>query len=34
MGKRKGFGADKAAKVAEAILSSPRVFTLYLDEAL
>ncbi len=34
LGKRKGFGADKAAKVAEGILSSPRVFTVYVDEAL
>ncbi len=34
LGKRKGFGADKAAKVAEGILSSPRVFTVYIDEAL
>ncbi len=34
LGKRKGFGADKAAKVAQGILSSPRVFTVYVDEAL
>jgi predicted nucleic acid-binding protein len=34
LGKRKGFGADKAAKVAEGILYSPRVFTVYVDEAL
>lgn len=34
LGKRKGFGADKAAKVAGSILSSPRVFTVYVDEAL
>lgn len=34
LGKRKGFGALKAAKVAENILSSPRVFTIYIDEAL
>ena len=34
LGKRKGFGASNAAKVAEAILSSPRVFTVYVEEAL
>jgi predicted nucleic acid-binding protein len=34
LGRRKGFGAVKASKVAESILSSPRVFTVYLDEAL
>ncbi len=34
LGKRKGFGADKAATVAERILSSPRVFTVYVNEAL
>ncbi len=34
LGKRKGFGADKAANVAERIMSSPRVFTVYVDETL
>ncbi len=34
LGRRKGFGAGNAAKVAEAILSSPRVFTVYVDDSL
>jgi predicted nucleic acid-binding protein len=34
LGKRKGFGAGNAAKVADSLLSSPRVFTVYIDEAL
>ncbi len=34
LGKRKGFGAGNAVKVAESLLSSPRVFTVYIDEAL
>jgi predicted nucleic acid-binding protein len=34
LGKRKGFGADKAANVAVRILSSPRVFTVYVNETL
>ena len=34
LGKRKGFGADKAANVAERILSSPRVFTVYVNETI
>lgn len=34
LGKRKGFGADKAASVAKRILSSPRVFTVYINETL
>lgn len=34
LGRRKGFGAEKAAKVAEIILSSPRVFTVHIDESL
>ena len=34
LGKRKGFGAGKAASVAENILTSPRVFTVYIDETL
>ncbi len=34
LGRRRGFGADRAAKVARSIVSSPRVFTVYLDEAL
>ncbi len=34
LGRRKGFGAEKAVKVAEGVLSSPRVFTVYIDEAL
>lgn len=34
LGRRKGFGAGKAAKVADIILSSPRVFTVHIDESL
>ena len=34
MGRRKGFGPEKASKVASIILSSPRVFTVYIDEFL
>jgi len=34
LGRRKGFGPEKASKVASVILSSPRVFTLHIDEAL
>jgi predicted nucleic acid-binding protein len=34
LGKRKGFGAQKAAKVADHILASPRVFAVYIDESL
>ena len=34
LGNRKGFGAAKAAKVAESILASPRVFTVFIDETL
>jgi predicted nucleic acid-binding protein len=34
LGRRKGFGAENASKAASIILSSPRVFTVYVDEAL
>jgi predicted nucleic acid-binding protein len=34
LGRRKGFGAEKASKVASIVLSSPRVFTVHIDEAL
>ena len=34
LGKRRGFGAGKAANVAERIMTSPRVFTIYIDETL
>lgn len=34
LGRRKGFGAEKASRVASLVLSSPRVFTVYIDEAL
>ena len=34
LGRRKGFGAERASEVARIILSSPRVFTVYVDEAL
>jgi predicted nucleic acid-binding protein len=34
LGRRKGFGAEKASRVATIILSSPRVFTVHIDEAL
>ena len=32
LGKRKGFGAENAKKVGENILSSPRVFVVYVEE--
>jgi len=32
LGRRGGFGSDKAARVAESVMSSPRVFTVYIDE--
>jgi predicted nucleic acid-binding protein len=34
LGKRRGFGAANASKVAASILASPRVFTVYMDETL
>jgi predicted nucleic acid-binding protein len=34
LGKRKGFGARRAAEVGRAMLSSPRVFTVYVDEGI
>lgn len=34
LGRRKGFGSEKASRVGTIILSSPRVFTVYLDETL
>jgi len=34
LGKRKGFGAENARKVGEKILSSPRIFMVYVDESL
>jgi predicted nucleic acid-binding protein len=34
LGRRKGFGAERAAKVADIILSSPRVFAVHIDESL
>lgn len=34
LGKRRGFGAANASKVAASILASPRVFTVYIDDAL
>jgi predicted nucleic acid-binding protein len=34
LGRRKGFGAEKASKVASIVLSSPRVFTVHVDEVL
>jgi predicted nucleic acid-binding protein len=34
LGRRRGFGAEKAAKVGESVLSSPRGFAVYVDEAL
>ncbi|HEV2118691.1 MAG TPA: hypothetical protein VGS11_01080 [Candidatus Bathyarchaeia archaeon] len=34
LGKRKGFGADKAANVAKRIMTSPRVFTVYVNESM
>jgi predicted nucleic acid-binding protein len=32
LGKRRGFGAENARKVGERILSSPRIFVVYVDE--
>ncbi len=32
LGKRRGFGAENARKVGEKILSSPRIFVVYVDE--
>ena len=34
LGRRKGFGAEKASRAGSIILSSPRVFTVHVDEAL
>jgi len=34
LGRRKGFGAGNASKAASLILSSPRVFTVHIDESL
>ena len=34
LGRRKGFGAEKASNAASIILSSPRVFVVFVDEPL
>jgi len=34
LGKRKGVGAEQAKDICKKILSSPRVFTVFIDEAL
>jgi len=34
LGKRKGFGAENARKVGQAILSSPRVLTVFVEETV
>jgi predicted nucleic acid-binding protein len=34
LGKRKGVGAEQAREVGRKIVSSPRVFTVFIDEAL
>ena len=34
LGKRKGFGAENARKVGEAILSSPRVIVVFVEEVM
>ncbi len=34
LGRRRGFGATNAARVAQLILSSPRVFTIYVEESI
>lgn len=34
LGKRRGVGAEKARDVAKRILSSPRVFTVFVDETI
>jgi predicted nucleic acid-binding protein len=34
LGKRKNFGAEKAREIGERLLSSPRVFVVFVDELL
>lgn len=34
LGRRKGFGARKASGAASIVLSSPRVFVVYVDESI
>lgn len=34
LGRRKGFGAKKAQEAASLIISSPRVFVVYVDESI
>lgn len=34
LGRRKGFGPKKASEAAFLILSSPRVFVIYVDESI
>ncbi len=34
LGSRKGFGAEKAKKVGENLLSSPRVVTIFIEETV
>jgi predicted nucleic acid-binding protein len=34
LGRRRGFGAERASKVGSIVLSSPRVFTVHIDEVL
>ncbi|MBS7623908.1 type II toxin-antitoxin system VapC family toxin [Candidatus Bathyarchaeota archaeon] len=34
LGRRRGFGAHRAVEVGRAMLTSPRVFTVYVDEGI
>jgi len=34
LGRRRGFGADKAGKVGESILSSPRVIVCFIEDTI
>ncbi len=34
LGKRKGFGASRARDLGNAILASPRIFTVFVDEGI
>jgi len=34
LGKRRGFGARRAVEVGKAMLTSPRIFTVFVDEGI
>jgi len=34
LGKRRGFGARRAVDVGKAMLTSPRIFTVFVDESI